>query len=530
MRLRKEPELDPQTLRELEALDAALAGRSVDPRDDELAELAVALHDERPVTRPQFALDLDLRAREGFQTTARAARPPERRSPRAASRRRWGLALGAAASVFIVATGVIGSGVLDSGNGDGKPGGTTVHPAAPLIDRSPGDSAPSAAGGGAAESEQLPAPKAAAPPQPSGGDIAARARDRKVEHAASLTLAPPRDRIEQVADDAIRVTDRHSGFVMSSSISAGEREAGASLDLRIPSTRLQPALADLSELAHVRARTQETRDITAAFRSPRRRLADAFAERRGLLRQLARAVTPNETTAVRARLRAVNRRIDRAQAELRRLRQRVSFSAVSVAIEPGTGESNAGGGWSIGDAVGDALSVLRTMLGAALVALAVLFPRAFSADWPGSRTAAGSGAGARARSRCSSTSLGAGFGQVPLDPFVRELVGLAVEDRGWEMQVGRAGRRQPPPAPRGPSPPGRRRSPRRRHGEERCRGDRTATSQAVLLALDPAQLAADVLRVEDGRSLRLRLVLMSPIRRSAGLGPTRSPGAAGPAG
>ena len=96
-----------------------------------------------------------------------------------------------------------------------------------------------------------------------------------------------------MADDAIRVTDRHGGFVLSSSVAAGEgADAGANLDLRIPSTRLQPALADLSELAHVRARTQETSDITAAFRSPRRRLADAFAERRGLLRQLARAVTP----------------------------------------------------------------------------------------------------------------------------------------------------------------------------------------------------------------------------------------------
>jgi hypothetical protein len=270
---------------------------------------------------------------------------------------------------------VIGSGVLDSGNGAGKPGGTTVDPAAPLIGQSR-DSAPSAAGGEAAEPEQLPVPKAAAPPPPTGGDIAAGARDRKVERAASLTLAPPRDRIEQVADEAIRVTDRHNGFVMSSSISAGGRGAGAILDLRIPSARLQPALADLSELAHVRARTQETRDITAAFRSPRRRLADAFAERRGLLRQLARAVTPNETAAIRASLRAVNRRIDRAQAELRRLRQRVSFSAVSLAIEPGTGKSHAGSGWSIGDAVDDALSVLRTMLGAALVAMAVLVPTA----------------------------------------------------------------------------------------------------------------------------------------------------------
>ena len=89
------------------------------------------------------------------------------------------------------------------------------------------------------------------------------------------------------------------------------------------------AVADLSELAHVRSRTQDARDITAEFTSPRRRLADALAERRGLLRQLARADTPNETAAIRARLRAVNRRIDRAQAELRRLRERVAFAAVT---------------------------------------------------------------------------------------------------------------------------------------------------------------------------------------------------------
>ena len=164
--------------------------------------------------------------------------------------------------------------------------------------------------------------------------------------------------------------------MLTSSVSSGEgAEAGATLDLRIPSARLQPALADLSDLAHVRARTQDARDITAAFTSPRRRLSDALAERRGLLRQLARADTPNETAAVRARLRAVNRRIDRSQAELRRLRDRVSFAAVAVAIEPGgAGDSGDGGGWSLGDAAGDALGVLRTLLGGALVALAVLVP------------------------------------------------------------------------------------------------------------------------------------------------------------
>jgi uncharacterized protein DUF4349 len=363
MRLRREPELDPETIRELEALDAALAGLEVAPPDEELASLAVALRDERPQPRPEFALDLDLRAREGFETRARAPRAEPRHRPRS-SRRNWGLALGAAASLFIVATGVIGSGVLGSGGGrtaDKQEPQLMLKPAAPPT------SAPSTVGA-------APQREAQSVPAPAGADIAPRAPKREVERAASLTLATPRDRIEDTADDAIRVTDRHGGFVLNSSVTAGEgTKAGANLDLRIPSTRLQQALADLSDLGHVRARTQQATDITAAFRSPRRRLADALAERRALLRQLARAVTPNETAAVRARLRAVNRRIDRAQAELRRLNQRVSYSAVSLAIEPGSG-GPAGGGWTLGDAVDDALGVLRTLLGAALVALAVLVP------------------------------------------------------------------------------------------------------------------------------------------------------------
>jgi hypothetical protein len=118
--------------------------------------------------------------------------------------------------------------------------------------------------------------------------------------------------------------------------------------------------------------------VTAEFRSPRRRLADALAERRGLLRQLARADTPNETAAVRARLRAVNRRASRAQRELRRLRERVGYAAVSVAVEPGAGGTG-DGGWSLGDAARDAVSVLGAVAGAAIVALAVAVPAAIVA-------------------------------------------------------------------------------------------------------------------------------------------------------
>ncbi len=201
-----------------------------------------------------------------------------------------------------------------------------------------------------------------------------------MERSAELALTTPRDQIEDVADGVIRVTDRHGGFVLSSSVSAGDKsDAGASLDLRIPSRQLQATIADLSELAHVRSRTQSSRDVTAQFSSPRRRLADALAERRGLLRQLAQADTPNETAAVRARLRAVNRRADRARTALRHLRERVAYSGVAVLVEPGAAGGKGGGGWSLGDAAHDAVSVLGAVAGAAIVGLAVALPAGFVA-------------------------------------------------------------------------------------------------------------------------------------------------------
>jgi len=165
--------------------------------------------------------------------------------------------------------------------------------------------------------------------------------------------------------------------VLRSNVSGGDRgRAGATLELRIPSDRLQPALRDLSELAHVRSRTQTIQDITARFVSARSRLTEAVAERRALLRQLARATTPNEAASIRARLRIANRRIAAARSDLRALRNRVDFSSISVAIEADESIDAADSGWTPGDALRDAVGILRTTLGILLVSLAVLVPLA----------------------------------------------------------------------------------------------------------------------------------------------------------
>ena len=76
---------------------------------------------------------------------------------------------------------------------------------------------------------------------------------------------------------------------------------------------------------------------------------------------------------MRARLRAVNRRIDRNRSTLRCAARAGRFSAVAVAVQPG-GKADGNGGWTIGDAARDALSVLGAVAGAMIIALAVAVP------------------------------------------------------------------------------------------------------------------------------------------------------------
>jgi uncharacterized protein DUF4349 len=330
-------------------------------------DLVLALQTDRPVPRDEFIRALDARVAGGFpKPQGRLAKTSRRLTPRRLTPRRRiaPLALGTVAAVFIVATAVV-SGVL-SGGGDERPA------AAPQ----PSPASPPATSGSeplTGEAVKVKPPAAlSSPVGPAPGGTAPGARSRKVERAASITLAPPRDDIEKVADGVIRTADRYGGFVLDSSVSSGERGAGATIDLRIPSNRLQSAIADLSELAHVRARSQQALDITGRYTFPRRRLADATAERRALLKELARAVTPNQTASVRARLRLVNKRIEAARTALRGLDNRVRYSAVSVTIEPGSRSD--GGNWTLGDAFGEALTVLGAIAGAGLIGLAGLVP------------------------------------------------------------------------------------------------------------------------------------------------------------
>ena len=269
--------------RELEALDAALAGDPVDPDLTDLAALAVQVRDARP--RPD----------------AGAVRPAGR-----ARRRGLRAAPHPAAGQLAPAAGRPARRGLDRARGDRRhrgarqrggddPAGLVATAPQPDADhdrrrrrhRTVAAQSESAAQGGASPATATAAPKAQPGPGAAVAPLApsAGAPARSVERAAGLHLAALPGGLDDVASGIVRTTDALGGYVVSSSVESRGRGGRATFDLRVPSARLQTALARLSDLArgaltHARARSTSpgawSRSAAGWTRSK--------ADRRGVLR------------------------------------------------------------------------------------------------------------------------------------------------------------------------------------------------------------------------------------------------------
>lgn len=348
-------------------------------RDDEFAELATLLRQERQEPGPAFAAELDRWAAAGFP---RAERPGAK--PATGLRARLALAppsrilaTAGAAFTLLVVVGVGISQLEPSNDSDDSASAPTSLEAPAATD--------AAEGGGpdqGALSQQESADGAARALGPLSKDAAAAesappARGRKIAQDVDLVLASEPEQIREVSDGVNEVVNRYRGFVVNSSVQSGDadRGLGAQFELRLPARTLQASLADLSELAHVQSRTEGTRDITQQFVSARERIEENETARSSLLRRLEDATTEAEIDAIRAQLRVVNAQLAAARTDLARAGQRVQLVPVAVSIVSEEG-ADSNGDWSIGDALDDAGQVLSTAAGIALVAGAVLLPLA----------------------------------------------------------------------------------------------------------------------------------------------------------
>ena len=350
-----------------DALDTGVAADD-DPLTRELQELALTLRADEPQPTAEFRERMDRRVEAGFPKPKKQSRPFLRQRflrPAAAG----GLALAALVAISVALSSSNGhdesdggGGALSSGGSDTAGGGGAVAPAP--AEGQPQSSARSAGGADSA----LPVPP------PLGGGFEPSRSNRKIERSVALELEAPVDQMTRVAEQVTAVTNRHGGFVLSSSVSTGEDGAGGDFDLRIPAARLRPALRDLTALADVRTQSQTGRDVTREHVTAKDRLRAARAERRSLLRRLEVATTDEEAEAIRRRLDLVAGEINGLRAQLRDLRLRTDYSVVTVTLLAKNGDGGGAGGGSFDDAIGDAGDLLVTVAGWLVRALAVALP------------------------------------------------------------------------------------------------------------------------------------------------------------
>ncbi len=328
--------------------------------DDELTALLEA---ERPRPREAFAERLDARVADRFAAAPRPARP-------ARARRLWRFTLLPAAATVAVALVAL---VVVLGDGSSTDGTSLTAPAQSAPDAAP---APETAAPEAGALED----RAAAESAPASGDAAARGR--KVERSASLELSTDPARVDDVAQGVLGVVARFDGIVDESSVSSSADAGEARFALRIPAGELQPALAALSRLpdARVLARTDDAVDVNQIYVSVDRRLANARAERAGVLRALRVADTEDETLRLRARLDALERTIATAERDRRALDRRVDHATVAVTVRgmsedaTGTDGGEPDDGLTLGSAFDDAGRVLEVAAAVVVIAAAALVP------------------------------------------------------------------------------------------------------------------------------------------------------------
>jgi glycine cleavage system regulatory protein len=328
-----------------------------------MPDLETLLRDVRPAPDPAWAARLDARAAARFPGP-----PPRWKAPLIALREHL-LAVGAVATVATALI-VVVSTVSFSGSDDSASTASSGSSSSAQR-RSAEDSA-----GGSGSAAAKPAAPSIAPALAPQTGAATPGRDRAVLKNASLTLSVPSDEVDSVTDRAIRVVDGAGGHVQSSEVNSSGATASATLTLKLPTAKLDASLAQLSKLAHVRARSQQAEDVTDQRAALEAAVRDARADRAGLRARLAKATTDRERSRLRALLDRASRRVTSRERDVAQLGAQVAYATVALDIEGVRRPSAAAptGRWTPGDALSDAGRVLEVIAGVLVIALAVLVP------------------------------------------------------------------------------------------------------------------------------------------------------------
>lgn len=201
--------------------------------------------------------------------------------------------------------------------------------------------------------------------------------NRDVAREAEITLGTDPSGVQDVANEIVAVTDDHNGIVMDSKVVDGKKgTAGATFSLLIPSGQIESAVADLSEVADLRSRSQELTDITAPTNKAEDDIADSEAKIKSLLGELETTYDEDERASLEQQIRWERNDKRWAETRLNRLERRADYTPVGLRVETGgdTSSDDESSGWGFSDAIDDAGKMLGVAAGVTVIALAIAIP------------------------------------------------------------------------------------------------------------------------------------------------------------
>jgi len=352
-------------------IDALLAGAP--PESEREAQLEGLIRQLRTAAPPAPPI---------VRERVRTLREPERR------RFSWRPALVAlpiAAALVVGAFGLSRSG-SDGGGATAEGGGAEAAFATTPFATQGGSRTDSDALRGRRDGRAL-APPVSQSAQLGAADSVAAGRAQEWDIALELRVRD-NDRLSDASADAIRTTRELGGFVVSSNVSTRERNGEARLVLRVPSRRIQDAIARLSELGTITAQQVSIQDRQDELDRLRRRIDDLRVQRAEVdLRLRTESLTQPERLRLELQRQRLTGRLNSLTATRNGVTREVAMAEVALTVRTGRSAAAPSEG-RLGGAAGDALHVLAVAGAVAVFVLIVISPLVaiVAAVWLGRRT------------------------------------------------------------------------------------------------------------------------------------------------
>lgn len=196
--------------------------------------------------------------------------------------------------------------------------------AAPVPGSAGGTTMPSQPGGAGAGAPAT-SPAAAKSPAPGATSASKPPIDARIVYTGAIGMREDAEKMSALLDRVIDVAEASGGLL------AGRTDT--SVTVKIPSAQFRAALTKVDGLGEVLRRSVTAEDVSAEFNDLEVRLENLRATRKRVEEFFARATSVADALTVEKELERITVEIDRIQGRLKFLRDRTSFSFLTVSVE-----------------------------------------------------------------------------------------------------------------------------------------------------------------------------------------------------